>query len=371
MRSRLLVSLKSVKLQVQSLTVFILVLSFISCKKESNDAGIAKGPGNGMLILRIQSWLEKQKTDLPETSKARIDSLKGALEYNNLHLEKYRGVEEFIVVPISKSFKSTHNQDKDPVNYLVLVLKNSDSITNGNIIQYVSSNDQAFLPKNTFTKIFTYKNLDCSGQFTVLSVTDHFRYELVFESGRLKSVAEHSKRNAEEGSSGRVNGCIDWYLITTYYFYDGSSSTYETYLGTTCSGDPQCQNTRVVNGRSLRINCGGGSGDGIAYEYFLSRPWKWTVAQTSLYIIKSYETVSGMKVAYEPQGGHFTSIVHVNSYFENAAPDYTWQEDGNTVSMDNSRLVYSSTTGQAIHNPSGHSFDHSGSATRTFAAAFP
>ena len=370
MRSRLLMSLKSVKPQFQSLTAFILVLSFISCKKESNDAGISKAPSNGLLILKIQSWLDKQKTDLPETSIAKIDSLKGALDYSNLHLEKYKASQEFIVVPVLNRFKSQNNLEKNPVNYLVLVLNNKENISNGNLIQYVSPTGQKSLPKNTFSKIFTYQNLDCSGRFTVLSVTDFFRYELLFENGKLKSVAEQSKRDSGRSASIRVNGCMDWYLITTYYYYDGSSSTTEDYLYTTCTDD-ECQNTRVVNGRSLRMNCGGGSGDGIVYEYFMSRQWKWTVGQTQLYVIKSYETVSGVKVAYEPQGGHFTSIVHVNSYLEDSHPDYSWQEDGNTVSIDNPRLVYSYTTGQTIHNPSGHSFVFMKSSTRTFSQAFP
>ena len=366
-------SLKSVKLQVQSLAVFILVLSFISCKKESNDTGIAKGPGNEMLIVKIQSWLEKQKTDLPETSIAKIDSLKGALDYNNLHLEKYKASLEFIVVPVLGSFKSKNNTEKKPVNYLVLVLKNQDSITNGNLIQYVSSNDQKFLPKNTFSRIFTYKDIDCSGQFTVLSVTDFFRYELVFENGKLKSVAEHSKRNAEKGSSGRVNGCIDWFLVTTYYYYDGSSSTSETYLGTTCTDD-ECQTTRVVNGRSLRVNCGGGSGGAsIEFEYALSKPFIWVVQRSLYWQVMSYETVSGIKKASEPQGGHFTSMVHVNSYLTiNEDNQYTWLELGNTMSIDNPQRVTAYVSGKLTRRPGNDTFyiyDENESAS--FGSIFP
>ena len=69
-----------------------------------------------------------------------------------------------------------------------------DSITRGNIIQYISSNSQKAVTQNTVYKFFTYQDLDCSGQFTVLSLTDYFRYELKYENGKLKSVAEQRKK---------------------------------------------------------------------------------------------------------------------------------------------------------------------------------
>jgi len=325
---------------------FLLIL-FVSCKKEALNAEETQNQSYETLIPKINSWLDAQKIGLPASSVVRIDSLKMNLSYGEIHLEKYKDSKEFIVIPVLSSLKSRHNAEKNPISYLVLVYDHQDSITKGNVLQYMSSNGQMQAPQNTFSKIFTYKNLDCSGQFTMLSITDYFLYEIEFENGKLKSVAEQIKRNEEKNSSGRVNGCIDWFLITTIYYYDGGSDTYEQYITTTC--DDPCNETRV-NGRSYRVNCGGGSGGNtIEYMYALSRPWKWDVQTTENWWAESYETVSGERNNNEPQGGHFTDISHNSSYFATNLPGYTWEEVGHVVSKDNPQRVYATVTGRVTH----------------------
>jgi hypothetical protein len=115
---------------------------------------------------------------------------------------------------------------------------------------------------------------------------------------------------------------------------------------------------------------GGGTGVAEGYEFAVSRPWKWDVAYTANWWALSYETVSGVKKAGEPQGGYFTAITHNSSYFDVAIPGYTWQEVGNTVSIDNPQRVYSSTTGKAF-NPNGTFETHSNFAIQRFDVLFP
>jgi len=259
-----------VKRVISILSFVVLALPFlISCKKE-NITDNPQNPDKEKLIAKVKSWLDNQKKDLPVGDTAKIHSLKGSLDYNELRLERYKDLENFIVVPISNEFTSKNNQDKNPVNYLVLVLKNQDSIASGNIIQYISSNSQKVAPQNSFYKIFTYQNLDCSGQFTILSITDYFRYELKFENGKLKSVAEYTKKNTPNNGSGRVNECIDWYEQTWYVWSDGSMTLEsEVYVFTTCDGD--CAQARVANGRNFATNCyEGGGGGGIEYDACVS-----------------------------------------------------------------------------------------------------
>src|SRR5215204_4349527 len=151
--------------------LWAMVFLLISCKKENLDAEKPTNQNNEYLIPKIKSWLEEQKNGLPTVSVARIDSLKLNLSYGEIRLEKYKDSKELVVIPVLSGFKSRNNSDKNPANYLVLVFENQDSITTGNIIQYISSNSQKMAPQNTFYKIFTYKDLDCSGQFAVLSIT--------------------------------------------------------------------------------------------------------------------------------------------------------------------------------------------------------
>jgi hypothetical protein len=338
--------------------LFIVFISF-SCKKESMNEDIPQNPSNEMLIPKIKTWLNEQTKGLPAASAEIIKTLESNLSYGEIRLEKYKETKEFIVIPISPEFKSKNNVDKKPANYLVLAFENHDSISSGNIIQYISSNISRPVPVNTFYKIFTYKDLDCSGRFTILNITDNFQYELKFNQGKLESVAERSKKNNERNDSGRMNTCIDWYLVTTYYYTDGSSSTTEEYLFTQC--DDPCEETRSFNGRSYRTNCGGGGGNNIEYQYALSRPWKWDVATTANWWAESYETVSAVRNINEPQGGHFTAISHNSSYFATNLPGYTWQEVGYVVSIDNPQRVYATATGRVsqgvtVNTYSGYQF---------------
>ena len=67
----------------------------------------------------------------------------------------------------------------------------------------------------------------------------------------------------------------------------------------------------------------------------------------------SYEEISGVKVTGETQGGHFTGISHETSYLEYGGSTFTWEEVGNTVSMDNIRQVSAYTTGKVIYTSTG------------------
>jgi len=240
--------------------LFIFIL--FSCRKENTDPGIPQNFTNEKLISKVKSWLDEQKNDIPIASAGKIDSLKSNLNYGEMRLEKYKGSKEFIVIPILSGLKLKNNSDKNPANYLVMTLENQDSITKGNIIQYISSNSLKLVPKNTFYKMFTFQDLDCSGQFTVLSVTDYFRYELKVENGKLKSLIELKKNADSKNGTARVNDCIDWYWQTWYVWSDGSVTLEsEVYAFTTCDGD--CAQARIANGRSVSINCNGqGAGGG-------------------------------------------------------------------------------------------------------------
>lgn len=237
-------------------TLFML----ISCKKENLKEEEPQTPVYENLIPKIKSWLDEQKNGMSTASKAKIDELKMSVKFEEIRLEKYKDSKEFIIVPVSASFKSANNGDMNPTSYLVLQFENQESITRGNIIQYISSNSQKVVPKNTFYKIFTYQDLDCSGQFTILSIDDYFKYELKFENGKLRSMAWLNKKNTPKDSSGRITECIDWYLQLWYVWDDGSMTFIsETYVYTTCGED--CAQPRVANGRTFN-NCGGGTGGG-------------------------------------------------------------------------------------------------------------
>ena len=248
---------------------FLVLLFLVSCKKESIP-DIPPDLPKEDLVVKVKSWLDIQKKGLSIADTMKIESLKRSLNYVERHLEPYKNWKNLLVVPISNEFHSKNNQDKNVTNYLVLVVNNKDSIENGNIIQYISSSHQKVAPQKTFSKIFNYQDIDCSGVFTILSITDNFRYELKFDNGKLKSVTELKKKEQPKDGSGRVNACIDWYEQTWYVWSDGTAILIsEVYVFTTCG--EECAQPRFANGRSYATNCGGnGGGGGIDYDVCVS-----------------------------------------------------------------------------------------------------
>src|SRR5687767_1944720 len=84
-----------------SFTISIVMLNiFSSCKKESVSEDPLPNPSYNILIPKIESWLDAQKIVMSTDSRARIDSLKRSLNFNEMHLEKYKDSKEFIVIPV-------------------------------------------------------------------------------------------------------------------------------------------------------------------------------------------------------------------------------------------------------------------------------
>ena len=334
------------------------ITGFISCKKETQSPQELIPQQEAIVdqatIKKVNTWLDEQKNGLSAISVARIDSLKLNLSYGETRLEKYKESKQLIVIPVLSGFKSGNDRGKDPASYLVLVFENQDRVTGGNIIQYISSNSQKAAPKNTFSKIFTYQDLDCSGQFTILSVTDYFRYELKFENGKLKSVTEQRKKTPPNNGSGRIaTDCIDWYLQTWYYWSDGTIELIsEVFVFTTCGEG--CAQPRIANGRIFN-NCGGGTGSGgypIEYEYEVNKTKDWTVTSNPINPaggeIKSVETIKGRRSSSQPQGGYFTQITHAFSacnFCSSDNPGDVWSETSNTVAVSSAQSAISAVTG--------------------------
>ncbi len=101
-----------------------------------------------------------------------------------------------------------------------------------------------------------------------------------------------------------------------------------------------------------------GSGNGGATNIYeeevaLKKPITWIVdSDPSWYTVKSTEEVSGVKKASEPDGGHFTGIVHKTSFISSGASlGSVWQELNSTVSLDNPRQASTYISGKVTYGP--------------------
>lgn len=284
----------------------VIFLIFSACSKNDHQPG-DNDPATVEFIHKAYSWLDARKTSAYPERNVRIDHLKEHLNAGGVRLELLNEQQRLAVIPLKQGFESVNNKGKAPVSYLVLVVA-GEEIIKGNIIQYLPEEEGKPLPLYTFSKIFNHELLEVNGKFTILTISDRFLYELNFKQGKLNSVAVMQSKSE---AAGRTNRCTDWFLITTYYYSDGTTVVTEEYLGRSCSVD--CGPS--APGGSIGGNCVP-EADGavnIEYEYEVSKDVSWIVSEhvDGYWQVRSFEKLKGRKYTNGTQS-HFTGITHSN-----------------------------------------------------------
>lgn len=211
------------------------------------------------------------------------------------------------------------------------------NVRKGNIVLFYPQNGQTYtkVPDNTFYDILNTARPECNGKFKYLSVVGKRLHELEYENGHLKYFGYASDSTMNQ-SNGRLNTCVDWYWVYTWYDELGNIlSQYREYYTTTCQGE-DCQDPYNAMLCPMDNSSGGGTGSPSDWEFAAERPMQWVVHEPSnlWWYVMSYETLSGVKVQGEPDGGHFTGNVHnTSSVFNNQQAGFaTWQELQNAPS---------------------------------------
>lgn len=323
--------MRKITLPVSIIALTILFLS--SCRKEGiQEANKISTAANKEIIDKVNAWLNDQKTKVSGDKPLKIESLQQNLSFKNLRAEELYEGEKLLIVPVNQNFQTENNKEKNPVNYLLLILDNTDKIRKGNIVQYipVNRNLNNKLPVNFFNKFYNLKILDLNGTLTFLSVSDDLLYEMKYENGTLKSYSEITNKVKGSGpgrQSTRITvDCYDVYFVT--YYQDGSS-TWE-YLYSFCNeGEQQCKIAFKANGRTYRIGCDGGGGGNIETAVVTQKDWEVATSTSGFWLVYSTEKYSGNKRA--DGTGYFTGITHLSSGIVGQT-DYTWAPSGNTTS---------------------------------------
>lgn len=236
------------------LIALILLFIFSACKKEfdtdrSND---------GKINTAVRSWLQVQSS-LYSNSASNITQLGDALLVHQMNISPLNDSTDIILIPISKELARKKGIAHNYSLCLMLFYKKSQSITTGGIISFISSNDleSIRLSSTQLCSILNGKKSAFNGEINFMSVTGRWLSRMKIANGELISTGNViSLNNARDNRTNNL--CIDWYLVTTYYFADGTTETTSEYLGTTCYED--CGNG------SYMILCpdgGGGGGNNV------------------------------------------------------------------------------------------------------------
>ncbi|TDO26787.1 hypothetical protein [Sediminibacterium goheungense] len=294
---------------------------FISCKKQTTIED--QSADKNKILSFIQS-----STNL--NSSIPVEEISIALSETNLQFETTENSREKLAVAKLKRPLSIINEKSDNSLYLIAFYEPGETIRKVKFVSYDNLGLRNFtdLPKNTLNNVINIGTNDIDGLFKFYSVEGKFQFQLNFTGGRLGAVGNvtHYPKNTRMGGAGIVSQtssslkqkgnwmyeCSDVYLVTSYYDASGNY-LYQTreflYRQGNCSGPGEVQVPQPDEG--------GGGGFPEEYEYARLKITQWSVGNLPNFLptgsdgaVTSWENIRGKKVSTDPQGGHFTSIVH-------------------------------------------------------------
>lgn len=300
---------------------FFLILALVSCKKTAlnneDHLGISNISAENGLKSNIKSadvinWLEKNKNPLTPHKNSTIQNLLQNLEFDKIHVVRFNRSEKLIIIPLKKVYFSQHINltNPRPLQYLILVENEAGKIRRSDMVLFYPRNTNLkTLPENSFSDFFNKESFPEDGTFTLISLGDVKQYEMDFKDGRKAQFRLWQNRKIGNSSlsntdTSNLDTWTNWYLVTTYYYTDGTSEVVEEFLGSTCScGSGGTYNDPTVDPTPT----GGGSDD------FVSRPVELTVKRE----LTSYEdweivgtfTLNGM-TSGNAANNYFISITY-------------------------------------------------------------
>ncbi len=293
-----------------------------SCTKSD----INQEPLNAPIAKLTNEWLNSRVKEGETIRNERIESLRQSILPSKASIETLEDGEKLIIVPIVSSLKMNTNSDKSADHYLLLFENKNKEVYKGNIVQYVPLNSQnRALPKNTLSRLWNCEDVNANGTFTVLTIFDKYLYASTFKDGKKTAYTtlEPKKNNGDVAvinAPGNVT-CVEYYLITTHYYSDGSTQTFEEYLGTSCY-------RWCVPGEACAVKeddgLGGGGGPDEDIEAVSFKDWGVVEVGPFSYVLSS-EKLKGKKRAGLSNGGYFTKITNLGISKEGSTIS-TWEK---------------------------------------------
>jgi hypothetical protein len=146
----------------------------------------------------------------------------------------------YITIPINDEIINKKNLDKNSTLTLLLVVDKFGKINSGSIVYFQPADGKKHtqLAKNTFANLINQKPISLDGVYKMLNVTGRFLSQFEIKHGKLLSAGTLQQEESKDskGSQRVTSLCIDWYLVTTIYWTDGTVTQTREYVGRTCEG---------------------------------------------------------------------------------------------------------------------------------------
>ncbi|HYM95164.1 MAG TPA: hypothetical protein VET23_13565, partial [Chitinophagaceae bacterium] len=180
------------------------------------------------------------------------------IDFTGARIEQLDINHDFLVLPIKDEIINNKNLGSHSTLTLLLITDKFGKISSGSIVYFQPSDGEKHesLPENTFSNLFSGKTVAISGTYKILTVTGRWISQFETKNGKLFSTGkiQQKDKSNKDTQASKTTGCIDWYLVTTFHWADGSTTQTSEYIRTTCDGcdDP--------NEMSLCPDGGGGDG---------------------------------------------------------------------------------------------------------------
>lgn len=258
-----------------NVTVMIVIIAiictaiFTKCKKEESAESADTSHD---LRKGINTWLDKQKSTLLHSATGKdknIELLRQNLLFDEAQLVKLDNRLTLAVIPVDEPLKVAKSLEGQSTVSLMVMVDATGKIVSGSVLYYIPGKDAARIPlrASIVESALRTEPTQLDGMLKFLSVTGHWKYQYEYKKGKFVSAGfvmtkgQLPKARPEANASTAEAQCWDWYLVTTYYYSDGSTTQTREYLGRTCNGGG-CGGDPTTYQDICPDDSGGGGGDG-------------------------------------------------------------------------------------------------------------
>lgn len=218
--------------------LFLFLSGFFMFVTSCTRNDIDHAPPETPVVKLANEWLTSRVKEGETVRNERIELLRQNILPAKASTETLEDGEKLIIVPIASGFKMNTNSDKNADHYLLLFENKNKEVYKGNMVQFVPENaERRSLPKNTLSRLWNAEDVNANGTFTVLTIFDKHLYASTFKDGKKTSYstmkAQKETGEAVANTQGELT-CIEYYMVTTYYYSDGSTQEFRDYIGTSC-----------------------------------------------------------------------------------------------------------------------------------------
>lgn len=219
--------------------IFLFSFLFISCKKDS-QLNLPLEQLSLNKVDQIKKWLEAKKDPITPTRNSICKKILQNALFDKMYSEPLSKNEDFYIIPLKNEYFSKQINTRSaytknpPLQYLLVVQDKNGKIRRGDIVLFYPEDiNLKALPQNSFHDFFNRESLSVDGTFSLVSLSDRKYYEMDFKNAKKSEFKLWEMRKKQNGRT-TTEGCIDWYLVTTYYIDGVPISQTSDFVGTSC-----------------------------------------------------------------------------------------------------------------------------------------